>query len=149
MALEFLKHTGNPDDFFKILPVDWQEALQLVWEKGSATSEIFVLKEENKVIAGGILFKDITADMQFFKEEAQLLLASKSYYIGYLWVLEARRGEDLGSLWLKSLKQYYPDNYFWLTIEEEGLIRFYEKNNFKLSFEKECNSEKEWLLKSI
>ncbi|WP_158974158.1 GNAT family N-acetyltransferase [Cellulophaga sp. L1A9] len=149
MAVKFLKHTGNPKLFFEMLPEDWQEALGLVWLEVSATSELFVIQEANKIIAGGIIFKEMTADMQLFKEEARQLLASESYYIGYLWVLKTRRGEDLGSLWLRSLKQYYPHNSFWLTIEEEGLKLFYKKNDFSLFSEKVSGNEKEWLFKSI
>jgi hypothetical protein len=149
MAIEFFKHSGNPNDFFKILPLDWQEALKLVWNDTLGTSEIFVIKEYKTIIAGGIIFKNMTADMQLFEAEAIKLLASGSYYIGYLWVVETRRGEDLGSMWLKQLKQSYPDNSFWLTIEEEGLNTFYNKNNFRLLAAKNSQNEKEWLFKSI
>ncbi|MFI8606475.1 GNAT family N-acetyltransferase [Cellulophaga baltica] len=148
MAIVLSKHIGSPDTFFDMLPLDWQDALKLVWDKVSGTSDIVVLKEEGAILAGGIIFKEMTADMQLFKKEAEELLASNSYYIGYLWVIEARRGENLGSLWLQLIQQQYSNNSFWLTIEEEGLKQFYEKNGFSLFLEKENNTEKEWLLKS-
>ncbi|KGK29331.1 GNAT family N-acetyltransferase [Cellulophaga baltica 4] len=148
MALDFFKYVGPPGAFIDMLPLDWQDALKVVWSKLSGTSEIVVLKEEGAILAGGIIFKEMTADMQLFKEVAEELLASNSYYIGYLWVIEARRGENLGSLWLQKIRQEYPSNSFWLTIEEEGLKQFYEKNGFHLFLEKESNGEKEWLLKS-
>jgi len=148
MALVFSKYVGHPDTFIDMLPLDWQEALKSVWNKISGTSEIVVLKEEGAILAGGIIFKEMTADMQLFKEEAEELLSSNSYYIGYLWVIEARRGENLGSLWLQYIQKQYANNSFWLTIEEEGLKQFYEKNGFSLYLEKESNTEKEWLLKS-
>ena len=148
MALDFSKYVGPPGTFIDMLPLDWQDALKVVWSKLSGTSEIVVLKEEGAILAGGIIFKEMTVDMQLFKEVAEELLASNSYYIGYLWVIEARRGENLGSLWLQNIRQEYPSNSFWLTIEEEGLKQFYEKNGFHLFLEKESNGEKEWLLKS-
>ena len=146
MAVTFEKHTDNPLAFFKILPLDWIEALDLVWENAKSSSEIYVIKEDGNIIAGGILFKQYTQDMALFKKEAEELLAVHSYYIGYLWVNETHRGRDLGTLWLDSVKRSYPKAKLWLTIEEENLKKFYLKNNFQVVQEVEEDDVKEWLL---
>tara|TARA_R110000868_G_scaffold176007_1_gene413303 strand:- start:266 stop:712 length:447 start_codon:yes stop_codon:yes gene_type:complete len=146
MSIKFQKHTGNPNDFMQILPLDWQEALQMVWDDAKATSEIYVIKEDGNIIAGGILFKQYTLEMALFKQEAEALLAKHSYYIGYLWVNETHRGRDLGTLWLDSVKSSYPNTKFWLTIEEENLKNFYLKNDFHVAKEVENGGIKEWLL---
>lgn len=147
MDITFQKHSGNPEEFFQILPLDWQEALAVVWNKAKASSEIYVIENEGEIIAGGIVFKQYTQDMVLFKKEAQKLLAANSYYIGYLWVKETHRGKDLGTFWLNAIKGTYPKTNFWLTIEEENLQRFYTKNGFKGVQEVANKKTKEWLLK--
>ena len=146
MSIKFQKHTNNSQEFFQILPLDWQEALHMVWDKAKATSEIYVIKEEDEIIAGGILFKQYTQDMALLKKTAKQLLASNCYYIGYLWVNETHRGKDLGTFWLNSIKNAYPKNNFWLTIEEENLQKFYIKNGFELTQKVENVDGEEWLM---
>lgn len=145
MKIEFKKHIGDPNHFFRILPQDWQEAVFPLWKKYSEAATIFVLTEEGKIITGGIIFRGFTDEMNSFKEEAISFLNSGYYYIGYLWVIESRRGEDLGSLWLESVKEYDSKANYWLTIEEEKLKNFYIKNEFQLVKERKEKERKEWL----
>lgn len=131
VVYNFKKYKSNPFDFFNLLPEDWREVLLPIWEKHHLAAEVYVLLNENKIVAGGIVFKEYTEDMVCFKEDAISLLNSGSLYIGYVYVIEAERGKDLGSRWLKSIKNEFSNTNFWLTIEEEGLKGFYKKNNFE------------------
>ncbi len=145
MKVEFEKYQGDPNNFFNILPKDWQAELLPIWSKHSTDAAIFVLMEQGKIIAGGIVFQAFTEEMNSFKEEALLFLKLGYAYIGYLWVIETRRGENLGSLWLDSLKEYDPKGNFWLTIEEERLKKFYLKNGFQFVKESKDSTYIEWL----
>tara|TARA_R110000868_G_scaffold21640_11_gene89839 strand:- start:5013 stop:5483 length:471 start_codon:yes stop_codon:yes gene_type:complete len=145
MQIEFKKYNRDPNDFFRILPHDWQETLLPIWTKNGKDADVFVLCEAEQIIAGGIVFRGFTDEMNSFKTAALSFINSECYYIGYLWVIESRRGEDLGSLWLKSVKEYDPKANYWLTIEEEKLKNFYIKNGFKLLKESKNKGNKEWL----
>lgn len=143
MPIKFQKYTAQSEDFFKILPEDWVENLGPIWTKERGKAAVFVLLDADRIVAGGIIFSGLTEDMDGFKEEAIAFVASGYLYIGYLWVIESRRGENLGSLWLTALKAYFPETSFWLTIEEDKLKHFYLKNGFRILKE---NTHREWLL---
>jgi hypothetical protein len=51
----------------------------------------------------------------------------------------------LASQWLTLLKNQDPTQKYWLTIEEEWLKHFYEKNGFVLIEESKDEDDKEWL----
>jgi hypothetical protein len=55
------------------------------------------------------------------------------------------RKHHLGSEWLLSLKKVNPEQGFWLTIEEEPLKYFYEKNSFTVVDESK-SEPKEWVM---
>ena len=58
--------------------------------------------------------------------------SNKGYlYVGFIFVIEERRQQNLGSIWLDNLKKMYPNQKFWLTIEDLKLDTFYVKNGFK------------------
>ena len=52
---------------------------------------------------------------------------------------------QLGSKWLSLLKKQDVKQGFWLTIEEAGLKKFYEKNGFQTITESEDKENIEWL----
>jgi tRNA(Met) C34 N-acetyltransferase TmcA len=56
------------------------------------------------------------------------------------------RGKRLGSDWLKLLIQDFPEQKYWLTVEEEELIQFYKKNHFKLIKSLKNGEDTDWLL---
>ena len=73
-------------------------------------------------------------------------LFSEGYlYIGFIWVPEHNRNRQLASQWLTLLKNQDPNQKYWLTIEEQPLKYFYEKNGFKLIKESNDEDDKEWL----
>ncbi|MFZ2285285.1 MAG: hypothetical protein WAV86_15570, partial [Lutibacter sp.] len=66
-------------------------------------------------------------------------------YIGFIWVPLEKRNRNLASQWLTLLKNQDPTQKYWLTIEEEWLKHFYEKNGFVLIEESDDDENKEWL----
>tara|TARA_R110002051_G_scaffold75579_1_gene137396 strand:- start:934 stop:1392 length:459 start_codon:yes stop_codon:yes gene_type:complete len=145
MDIKFQKYTAKAEGFFKILPKEWQQVVRPIWSKEYENADIYVLIANDEIISGGIVFKGLTPDMYSFEKEAVKFVNAGYYYIGYLWVVESRRGENLGSFWLDSLKIYYSKTNFWLAIEDEKLKKFYLKNGFKLIKESNDIENKEWL----
>ena len=119
-------------DFFKILPPDWQDAIVYIWEDYKRDAHIYVLLDEGEIVAGGIVFKGTPPNRTDFEIEAGEEYIKKGYhYIGFLYVISHRRKENLGSKWLEALKGRFPEQAYWLTIEEEGLKKFYVRNGFE------------------
>jgi len=127
----FKIYSEQANSFLEILPVDWQEEIVPFWENYKKTTSIYVLEENNQILAGGLIFSECPPDMEFFKIEAQEFFEKGYFYLGFLWVPEHLRNHNLGTLWLNALKQLDPNQKYWLTIEEEKLRYFYEKNEFE------------------
>lgn len=127
----FKNITARPNSFFNLLPLDWQEAILPFWDKFKKSSEVYILEENDEIIAGGIVFSKCPPDLEFFKDEAREWFDKGYLYIGFIWVPENYRHQNFGSLWLKHLKMQDPNQKYWLTIEEENLRAFYEKNDFQ------------------
>ena len=137
--------SSRPNQFFSILPKDWQEIIVPAWQYYKEEASIFILKDKLKVIAGGIVFNHSIPNASLFEESNYDLFQAGYKYIGYVWVVPSYRKQGLASLWLTLLKEKFTNQHYWLTIEEESLRNFYEKNGFQLY--KESNNEvKEWLL---
>ncbi|MBP0904396.1 GNAT family N-acetyltransferase [Mariniflexile gromovii] len=117
-------------DFFKILPKDWQESIMPFWGTYKTTTKCYVLLENNQIMAGGLVFSTCPPDMLYAEEEANSWLQKGYLYLGFIYVLEEKRGRNLGSLWLNELKTMHPKQNFWLTIEDLNLNAFYVKNGF-------------------
>jgi GNAT superfamily N-acetyltransferase len=133
-------------DFFAMMPPDWQEIINKIWDKVKETSTIYAILEEGSILVGGILFTELLSEMTEFEFELGRPFFDLGYgYIGFLWVAENRRNEQLGSKWLSLLKKQNVKQGFWLTIEEEDLKKFYEKNGFKTIAESEDKESMEWL----
>lgn len=143
MIFEQLQQAGP---FFELLPEDWQEGIVPVWDRYSKSADLWVLREQGNIVAGGIVFREMPPDLYCFVNQARELLESGSWYLGFIWVIPEQRGRGLGSLWLKELRKQYPDRRFWLTTEEEGLQKFYEQNGFELVGVSE--HPREWLFTS-
>ncbi len=144
MKLKEVNHRSN--DFFKILPQDWQEIIRRIWDKVKSTSTIYAIVEEDSIIAGGIVFTEKLPEMTEFEIERGQPFFDLDYgYIGFLWVAENRRKEQLGTKWLSLLKGHNLKQGFWLTVEEENLKKFYEKNGFKTIAQSEDKENMEWL----
>lgn len=121
----------NFTSFFKILPKDWQECIVPFWENYKKTTKGYLLIDNNEIIAGGLVFSTCPPDMLYDKDEAEIWINKGYLYVGFIFVIEERRQKNLGSIWLDNLKKTYPNQKFWLTIEDLKLDAFYIKNGFK------------------
>jgi GNAT superfamily N-acetyltransferase len=146
MELVFKKHQENPQWFFQLLPKSWQKGIVPYWYTYSGKAEIYTIEEDGTIVAGGVVFKDFSEDLKYFKEEAKYWLGLGYYYLGYIWVVKSKRGQNLGSKWLVELLKQHPNTNFWLTIEEEKLKSFYLKNGFRLIKKLQKGKTTEWLL---
>ena len=129
MKLE--NHTTNPSLFFDMLPKDWQEYIVPFWESLKTTSQLFVLVENNNVVAGGLVFSKCPPDMMYYEKEANNWFKKGYLYLGYIFVDETQRNRKLGSLWLDKIKETFPKSGLWLSIEDVNLHKFYIKNGFR------------------
>lgn len=144
--LSLVERTEEPLPYFEILPADWREEIEPHWKALKEYTRIFTLEGNGMVYGGGLLFNQVSPDTEAYRGEAQLWFDKGYWYIGFLFVPEEFRNLKLGSLWLARILGYFPQQKFWLTVEEENLIKFYEKNGFKLEKSIELPGIKEWLL---
>lgn len=145
--MEFRQINDNYQDFFKILPIDWQDDIVPIWDDYVDVPKIFVLTDFSKIVAGGIVFNSAPPNRTEFEiVEGEPYLAKGYHYIGFLFVDPDRRNEALGTRWLTALKHQFPDQCFWLTIEEEALKNFYIKNGFVCVAQSAMGDSPEWML---
>ena len=105
MDLKFSNFNKTPQQFFKILPQEWQEIIVPQWERFKNTATIYVFKEKNMIIAGGIVFEKSHPNMTGFEKEYQFLYDESFFYIGFVWVIPEKRNQQLASKWLTKLKE--------------------------------------------
>ncbi len=140
----------NVSLFFQILPQDWQEAILPFWNEYKTSTRCYVLTDENQnIIAGGLVFTQCPPDMVYAEEEANKWLNKGYEYLGFIYVIEERRKQNLGSIWLTQLKQMNPKQKYWLVIEEEKLDAFYVKNGFKYKKTLNLNDDNQEMLYSF
>uniref|UniRef100_UPI0040472D09 GNAT family N-acetyltransferase n=1 Tax=Mariniflexile sp. TaxID=1979402 RepID=UPI0040472D09 len=125
------KTCNDYPEFFNILPKDWQEGILPFWQTYKMTTQGYLLVEKNQIIAGGLVFSKCPPDMLYAESEANLWFDTGYLYVGFIYVIEERRQQNLGSVWLDHLKRMYPNQKYWLTIEDLKLDAFYIKNGFK------------------
>ena len=118
-------------EFFKILPKDWQDGIVPFWERYKETTKCYVLLDNNQIIAGGLVFSTCPPDMLYAEAESNVWLHKGYQYLGFIFVIEERRQQNLGSLWLSELKVMHPTQNYWLSIEDLKLDSFYVKNGFQ------------------
>ncbi len=132
--------------FFKILPEDWKDVIESVWDDYKKNANIYVFKNALDITAGGIVFRTAPPNMTDFEiGEWEKYVTANFHYIGFLFVDPKYRGKSLGSEWLTALKDQFPYQSYWLTIEEEGLRSFYEKNGFKCVSKSKDKDNPEWI----
>lgn len=117
--------------FFSILPDDWKEGILPFWDDLKTTTNCYILEENNQIIAGGLVFSTCPPDMKYAENEANFWFKNGYLYLGFIYVIEEKRGQHLGSIWLENLKKRLPKQSFWLTIEDLDLDSFYTRNGFK------------------
>lgn len=125
------KKTTEIEPFFNILPLDWQEGIVPFWSDLKATTSCYILEEKNQIIAGGLVFSSCPPDMKYAEKEVNFWFQNAYLYVGFIYVIPEKRGQNLGSFWLQNLKKKYPHQKYWLTIEDLTLDSFYTKNGFK------------------
>jgi len=145
MNIQFINVTDSPEQFFNILPEDWQVLIVPYWESYKDVAKIYVLKEDGEVVVGGLVFSKSLPDMSDFERSQQYLFSEGYLYLGFIWVPLDKRNKNLASQWLTLLKNQDPTQKYWLTIEEAWLKHFYEKNDFRLIKESAYDDDKEWL----
>lgn len=145
MNIQFINVTDCPEQFFNMLPEDWQVLIVPYWKSYKDVAKIYVLKENEEVVAGGLVFSKSLPDMSDFERAQQHLFSEGYLYIGFIWVPLHKRNRNLASQWLTLLKNQDPTQKYWLTIEEAWLKHFYEKNGFVLIEESDNADNKEWL----
>lgn len=144
--LRLVERTEEPLPYFEVLPADWREEIEPHWNTLKEYTRIFTLEAEGKAYGGGLIFKRVSPDTEAYREEAQHWFDKGHWYIGFLFIPEQFRNLKLGSLWLARIFGHFPKQKFWLTVDEETLVKFYEKNGFKLEKTIELQGVKEWLL---
>jgi diamine N-acetyltransferase len=138
--------SNSPQDFFSILPPDWQREIAPVWENYQTSAKIKTLNINKQVIGGGILFSTVSPDTMQYKEEALHWFGLGYVYIGFLFIAEKYRGKNYGSLWLHEVEKHTQHNKFWLTIDDYELVKFYEPNGFQLVKKISLPDWDEWVL---
>ena len=144
--MELINIGSDGSNFFKILPNEWQDIIVPVWGNYKMDANIYVFKNNSEIMVGGIVFNGSPPNRTDFEiEEGQKYVELGFKYIGFLFVDSKYRSKSLGSKWLSALKEQFPDQSYWLTIEEEGLKSFYEKNGFKCVSESKDTNNQEWM----
>ena len=131
VIMEFKNYTSKANLFFDTLPNDWQEVIVPFWNELKSSTQIFVLIEDRKIVAGGLVFSKCPPDMMYYEKQAINWFKKGYLYLGFIFVDESKRNRNLGSLWLNKVKELFPNNGFWLAIEDERLRKFYIRNGFK------------------
>lgn len=146
MNIVFKDYTTKAEHFFAILPTDWQEDIVPVWENYKNNTKIYVLKENNTIIGGGMVFSTLSPDLQDVPEIAEKYYQKNLLYLAFIWVAETHRGKGLGTLWLNELIKLTPNQNYWLTIDDLKLKAFYENVGFKLGENYLNNGWEEWVM---
>ncbi len=120
----------NPSVFISLLPSDWEESLALIGKEQTANSKFYILKIDDEICAGGIIFSETLTEMGAYKNEANYWFSKGYLYIGYVWVPLEKRNKNYGSIWLSELLALDTTKSYWLTIEDHSLRYFYEKSGF-------------------
>lgn len=135
----------NAEAFFKMLPSDWKQSIVPYWPSYKDSSTIHIITFNNEIVAGGIVFSKLPPEASQLDKKHEYLFDKGYEYIGFLFVKPEMRKHHLGSEWLTYLKEKNKKQSFWLTIEEESLKYFYEKNGFAVVDESESEL-KEWVM---
>lgn len=142
----FKETTDNPQFFFDILPEDWKEGIVPYWSQYEHSARIFALATTSEAVGGGIIFSTISPDTQSYKEEAQSWFNAGFLYIGFLFISEQYRGKHLGTKWLNEIFAMFPEQKFWLSIEEKSLCNFYQRNGFSMVKPISISDGIEWIM---
>lgn len=144
-GIEFQELNNGPQQFFQLLPLDWQNEISPFWPLYKPDSKIYILKSGDHIIGGGIVFSKSPPNFGYFENEAQAWFQKGYLYLGFIWVSEPFRNNNLGSYWLSQLRSKNPSQHYFLLTEEEHLHRFYLKNGFSFYKSIPTQDHQEWL----
>lgn len=137
---------NDPEAFFDLLPDDWRAELLSLWPNYADSSSVLGLQLDNKLIGGGIVFRQPAPDTLGYVDLAQSLFDKGLLYIGHLWIVPAHRGHDYGGVWLQAVRRRFAGEGFWLAIEDSGLRRFYEQHGFVVGNTLRMDGSTEWIM---
>ncbi|WP_027126807.1 GNAT family N-acetyltransferase [Gelidibacter mesophilus] len=144
-AFTFRELKNNPEQFFNLLPENWQVEIVPFWKTHKNSAKIYIIENHCTIIGGGIVFSKSPPQFEYFETEAKPYFDEGYLYLGFIWIAEHQRNKNLGTFWLNQLKSENPrQNYFLLT-EEDYLQHFYEKNGFSRIKLVQNQDHMEWL----
>ncbi len=126
----FRELKNNPEQFFEILPRDWQDEVIPFWDEFETDAKIYIIENHSTIIGGGVVFYKSPPDFDYFEAEAKTFFEDGYWYLGFIWIAEEHRNKNLGSFWLNQLKAQNSHQKYFLLTEEDHLQHFYEKNDF-------------------
>lgn len=141
----FRELKNNPQQFFEMLPQDWQDEIVPFWDDFKNDAKIYTIEDHSAIIGGGIVFYKSPPNFEYFETEAKTLFDAGYLYLGFIWIAENQRNKNLGSIWLSQLKALHPNQKYFLLTEEAHLQHFYEKNNFSQIKSVQNQDHQEWL----
>lgn len=160
----------EPDEteaFLQMLPQAWRDELEQWMRRHPGEPELFGVfgceatgtaqtggtartggpRGTAAVLGGGAVFRrSLPPGMEGIRDEASRRLSAGEAYIGFLWVAPQARGRGLGRLWIEEVTRASTGHAFWLTVEDAGLIPFYETCGFISEGERPGAEGPEWLL---
>lgn len=141
----FTELKENAQQFFILLPEEWQNEIVPFWVTYQSVSKIYAIQNGTSIIGGGIVFHKSPPHFSYFEKEAETWFNNGYYYLGFIWISEKYRNRSLGSFWLNQLKNENPQQRYFLLTEEKHLHHFYLKNGFVCSKTIQNEDHLEWL----
>lgn len=143
--ISFKELNHLPHLFFNLLPYEWKETLVPYWPQYTSSATILGTYVNQRLVGGGIIFKQPTLETVNYPM-AETYFNFGCPYIGYLWVSEPFRHLGLGSAWLDEVAQRHQKTGTWLSIEENQLLDFYQRNGYQLDHHLVNADTEEWIL---
>jgi GNAT superfamily N-acetyltransferase len=144
--MKLTDYTEQADEFFQILPKDWQEQIVPYWNTYKQQTRVYVWLEGGQLIGGGLVFDNLSPDMEIHRNLLQKYLKPHMKYLGFIWINDSYRSQGLGKKWLQEIFVQHPQNGFWLSIEDENLKYFYSKLGFSVVEKLSHSDNEEWIM---
>lgn len=144
-SFKFRELKNDPQQFFQILPQEWQDEIVPFWDTYKTQAKIYIIEDNSSIVGGGIVFYKSPPNFEYFETDAKVWFNKGYLYLGFIWISESHRNKSLGSFWLDQLKSKHPEQHYFLLTEEEHLHHFYLKNGFECSQCLQNNDHLEWL----
>lgn len=134
--------------FLSVLPQDWKVELERTMLTYRGEWFLVLISFDKKVIGGGMLFKSLTEDVMMYQNVVKSLVEKGLQYIAYVWIDPEHRGFKLGNKWLDYVQKNIEARGFWLSIEDKGLVGFYEASGFRILKQVVGPNGLEWIMVS-